>query len=179
MANKSYFDIQTVFQDSISDLTFADQQRYLAATSWDGYICVWEFSPDYTNYQPKINYKDPQRNAFLRCCFNPECNLVFFGSSQGKIFHLPLNDLKNAMPGTFYEHPSPIVGLRFCAQKSLLVALTLDMIIHVFLSEGVKQFTIPTKPICMDISGTRLLIGAIGPFIYQLDLNNISDQFNL
>lgn len=173
MAGKTFYEIPTNFQDSISDLAFADQQRYLAATSWDGIICVWEFNNDYLSPTLKIEYKDT-KTAYLRCCFNPQCDSVYFGTSQGDVFSYPINAPKGQKPFNAIHNPTgPIVGLKFCIKKSILVALFLDQSAFIIFPDSTCiKIVINTKPINMDISDSTLAIAALGPCIYTLNLDD-------
>lgn len=174
MAGKTFYEIQTNFSDSISDLAFADQQRYLAATSWDGMICVWEFNNDYSSQTIKIEYKD-NKTAYLRCCFSPQCDSVFFGTSHGDVCHFPINAPKGQTPNKIFEHSGgPIVGLKFCIKKSFLVALTLDLSVWIisFTDSNCIKLNIGSKPINMDISDSYLAIAALGPCIYFLNFDD-------
>lgn len=173
MANKTYYEVPTNFQDTISDLAFAEQQRYLAATSWDGMICVWEFNNEYLSPALKKEHKDTNKNAYLRCCFNPDCDQIFFGTSHGEIYSLAINSAKGTTPTKFYEHKTgPIVGLKICTQKTLLVAVALDCKILIFLQDTIATVQINMKPINIDISGTYLYVVALGQAIFFIDLGS-------
>ncbi|KAK8889836.1 hypothetical protein M9Y10_034590 [Tritrichomonas musculus] len=181
----NYYEItQPAFQDTISDLAFADGQRYLAATSWEGLIYVWEFNQDYSSVnQKKAEYRDPNKNAFMRCCFNSDCNNVYFGTSLGDIMNISLNEVGPVVtPKKNYDATTnktgPIVGLRYCSKLSTLVALTMDKNLLIF-KDNLVVIQIKLTPICMDISDTQLYIATLGPAIWKLDLEKADQNSQL
>ncbi|OHT07226.1 hypothetical protein TRFO_01398 [Tritrichomonas foetus] len=169
----NFYKIDNQFKDTISDLVFGNGQRYLAATSWDGIITVWEFPEDYSQATEKYRYADPQKNAFLRCCFNEDCSDLFFGDSQGQIFVVKLNEpnLQGKPPHKLVDSSNtPIVGLCYCVPKSQVVLLKLNKQLQI-LDTQMITIELTNKPICMSISGTILYVAMLGPSIVKIDLN--------
>ncbi|KAH0794825.1 mRNA export factor-like [Histomonas meleagridis] len=69
--------------DTVSCLTFSSSNTYLAASSWDSTLRVWQFNS--WKAEPKF-YTTTHQIPILRCCFDGSDQNVYFGATDGNVY---------------------------------------------------------------------------------------------
>ena len=180
--HQNMYNVEYHFEDTISDLCFGESQRYLAATSWDGFIGVWEFNDDYSRCDALRNYSEPkapnakQRHGILRCCFNDDCSQVFYGTTAGLVYNYRLTGA-NESPHPLLESPgSPVIGLAYCPEISGLCVMRMQERQVIILTTEIKTVQLSGKPICMTLSGSKLFVALMGNIVQVLNIGPATMQ---
>ena len=176
--------IETSFQDSISDLQFSPNERYLAATSWDGIIQAWKFNEQYLSPESIYQYSpttitSQAKQGYLRCCFEDPGSHLFWSTTQGEVFNVDLNLPTSQNPSRNYTSNFPIIGLKWCKDESCLIILTNNgnanpttrgTLIIYYSDDNQIEIQLDSKPINLAVHGKTILVATLGPVILKFEI---------
>ena len=89
--------------DTVSCLTFSSSNTYLAASSWDSTLRVWQFNN--WKAEPKF-YTTTQQIPILRCCFDQYDQNVYFGATDGNVYSVSVEGTSSAFGSTSFSTTS-------------------------------------------------------------------------
>jgi len=165
-------------EDTISDLCFANNKPYLAATSWDGTIRIWDVNYTQCKALFKSTFREKSKTSLLRCCFTGDGDSVLFSNTNNEVKLLKICDKEMVSPTTIIsQNTSPIVGMKYLNDRNQIIVGTMSGSIGVFdvQANGALVSVHDIKDTCVvnfDLGKNSVYCALSGRKICQIDLRS-------
>lgn len=170
MSTKNDFECLPSATDGISDLSFSPAADYLAATSWDNQLRIWEVLPNSAVAKAAIQHDAPA----LCCTWSKDGTKVFSGGADKTI---RMMDVTTGTTTPVPAHDAPVRCLRWMstANAQALVSGSWDKTLKYWDLRSptpIGTLALPERCYSMDISGDLLVVATAERHICIINLNN-------
>lgn len=170
MSTKNDFECLPSATDGISDLSFSPAADYLAATSWDNQMRIWEILPNSAVAKAAVQHDAPA----LCCTWSRDGTRVFSGGADKTI---RMMDVTTGTTTPLVAHEAPVRCLRWMntAQAQALVSGSWDRTLKYWdlrSPSPIGTLALPERCYSMDINGDLLVVATAERNICIINLNN-------
>ncbi|GKT31733.1 mitotic checkpoint protein BUB3.1, partial [Aduncisulcus paluster] len=170
--------LQYLPEDTISDIEWDKSGRYLAVSSWDKTISV------YDTYTGDLVHRDTLSNPSLTCCFIGEnSNFAVVSSSSTELYHSSIDRGKKILLGSHEDVISRVVSVD--SSKSELISASIDGNVKLW---DIRRYTTPSfsfkfpspgqNIIDMSTHGNKLYMITSHRCFITADIRNLSKPFH-
>jgi mRNA export factor len=171
MNTKNDFELTPGCTDGISDVSFSPAADYIAATSWDNQLRIWEVLPNNTTAAKAA----VQHDAPALCCtWSKDGTKVFSGGADKTIRML---DVVSGTTTPFTAHDMPVKCLRWMntSNAQALISASWDKTLKYWdlrSPNPVGVVQLPERCYSMDVNGGLLVVATAERNICIINLNN-------
>lgn len=171
MTTRNDVELKPACTDGISDLSFSPAADFLAATSWDNQLRIWEVLPS-NQGTPKAAHSHDL--PALCCAWSRDGTKVFSGGADKMI---RMMDITTGQSSPLPAHDMPIKSLRWMSTTNAqaLVSGSWDKTIKYWdlrSPNPVGVVNLPERCYSMDINGDLLVVATAERNICIINLNN-------
>ncbi|KAJ1913146.1 RNA export factor gle2 [Mycoemilia scoparia] len=157
--------------DTISELAFSPDKRFLAGSCWDGNVYVWEFDANFQSRQYAMVKHD---KPALCCTWSPDGSLLFSGGADNLIRQLNVATQATAIVG---KHDQPIQEIRVVTNNGalLLASASWDKTLKFWNLQSempVHTVNLPERPYAMDALDNLIVVGLSDCSFHYIDATN-------
>lgn len=171
MITKNDFELTPACTDGVSDISFSPAAEYVAATSWDNQLRIWEVLPSNTSVAKAAHAHEAPA---LCCTWSRDGTKVFSGGADKTI---RMMDVTTGATSPLPAHDAPIRCLRWMSTSNAqaLVSASWDKTLKYWDLRspnpiGVVQ--LPERAYSMDINGELLVVATAERHLCIINLNN-------
>ena len=169
--------------DTTSQLAFSPTAEFLAASSWDGQMRIWEVSPT-GQTAAKCAISMPNHVPMLTCAWSLDGTKLFGAGAVAQGQLADLNSLSTAPNGqAFAQHDAPITQSMFCPASApaqmhgMLATASLDKTVKFWDARQsptvpVATLSMPERVYSIDMFGSLMVVATAERHILVYNLNN-------
>ncbi|KAI8075631.1 WD40-repeat-containing domain protein [Thamnidium elegans] len=169
MLDPKDFEVASPPTDGISALDFSSQADYLAVSSWDNQVRIYEIEPS-GNTVPKTAYS--HEGPVLCVSWSKDGTKVVSGGADkaGRMF-----DIATGQSTQIAQHDEPIKCIQFLEQGNIVATGSWDKTIKYWdlrSPQPIGTVQLPERCYAMDAKGPLMVVGTAEKHVCIFDLNN-------
>ncbi|KAI9319224.1 WD40-repeat-containing domain protein [Dichotomocladium elegans] len=168
------FEVVSPPTDGISAMDFSSQADYLAISSWDNQVRIYEVQSNGSTV-PKASYS--HEGPVLDVCWSKDGNRIISGGADkaGRMY-----DVTTGQTIQVAQHAEPIKCVKFLDQQQVLATGSWDKTVKYWdlrQPNPIATVQLPERCYTMDASGPLMVVGCAEKHISIFDLNNPTQVF--
>ncbi|ORX49048.1 WD40 repeat-like protein [Hesseltinella vesiculosa] len=169
------FEVSNPPSDGISAMSFSPQADFLAASSWDNQVRIYEVQPT-GNTLAKAAYS--HESPVLDVCWSKDGTKLVSGGADkaARLF-----DISTGQSSQVAEHAEPVKSVRFLDQgQNILATGSYDKTLKYWdlrSPQPIGTVQLPERCYTMDTTGPLLVVGTAEKHVLLFDLNNPTTIF--
>lgn len=175
-SNNQFNLIDNTIGDTVSCMKWGPNSNYLAASSWDGKVRVWEIKENFGNIAGQMMTSIDMGEPVLNISWNREGTMIFAGCSDNTV---KAWDLQQGRTMTIGQHTQPVAQVHWCEMLNVLYSMSWDKTIAVWDGKQpnpVANTTLERKPHYMSISYPLMAVATSNRQIAVFDLDRLRTQ---
>jgi mRNA export factor len=174
-SNQTDFELVSPPADSISSISFSPKANFLAATSWDNQIRVWEVVGQNRTSVAKAQQQSDQ--PLLAASWSGDGSKIFFAGCDSKATCWDLNAQKTSQVAA---HQAPIKSCIWIEESNVLATASWDKTLKYWdcrQPNPAAQVTLPERAYSMDVRHPLAVVATAEKHICIYNLANPNAEF--